>query len=259
MKKPRHDAASSTAPFTPLQGQYLAFMHTYEGIHGCAPAEADLQRHFGVTPPTVHQMVVTLERKGLITRVPGAARSITLQIAPATLPPLERRHESGPDHRKSQLAAVRSRQVAEQTKRTSSSSKPTRVANQDSAAEYVNSPMMTKRLRFGRNVSAEIAGRYGDYRTRVELTRKRNGDCTCPSDEWPCKHVRAVRATWKMNPDSFLDVKEFLRGLDTRGKAELIETIGKIILAFPQTVGLFGVAGFDETDDDDDVDVEMVD
>lgn len=246
--------AARTVPFTPLQGQYLAFMHTYEGIHGCAPAEADLQRHFGVTPPSVHQMVVTLERKGLITRVPGAARSITLQIAPATLPPLERRHESGPDHQRSQLGAVRSRQAAERTKRKASSSENTRVAKQDSAAEYVNSPMMTKRLRFGRNVSAEIAGRYGDYRTRLELTRKAKGDCTCPSDEWPCKHVRALRATWEMNPDSFLDVKEFLRGLDTREKTELIETIGKIVLAFPQTLGLFGIAGFGETDDDDGAD-----
>lgn len=64
----------------------------------------------------------------------------------------------------------------------------------------------------------------------------------------------ATGATWEMNPDSFLDVKGFLRGLDTRGKAELIETIGKIVLAFPQTLGLFGIAGFDETDDDDDAD-----
>ena len=85
-------------------------------------------------------------------------------------------------------------------------------------------------------------------------TRKAKGDCTCPSDEWPCKHVRALRATWEMNPDSFLDVKEFLRGLDTREKTELIETIGKIVLAFPQTLGLFGIAGFGETDDDDGAD-----
>jgi hypothetical protein len=257
MTKSRHDAASRTAPFTSLQGQYLAFMHAYEGIHGCAPAEADLQRHFGVTPPSVHQMVVTLERKGLITRVVGAARSIKLQVPSATLPPLERRHESGPDHQTSQLAAVRSRQATERTKRKSSSSENTRVAKQDAAAEYVNSPMMTKRLRFGRTVSAEIAGRYGDYRTRLQLTRKPNGDCTCPSDEWPCKHVRALHATWEMNPQSFLDVEAFLRGLDTRGKAELIETIGKIVVAFPQTLGLFGVAGFEESDDDDDV--ELVD
>src|SRR5665213_2970296 len=87
----KRTGAARTASFTALQGQYLAFIHTYEGIHGCAPAEADLQRHFGVTPPSVHQMVVTLERKGLITRVAGAARSIKLQIASATLPSLEHR------------------------------------------------------------------------------------------------------------------------------------------------------------------------
>lgn len=44
--------------FTPLQGQYLSFIATYERLHGRAPAEADLQRYFGVTPPTVHQMIL---------------------------------------------------------------------------------------------------------------------------------------------------------------------------------------------------------
>ncbi len=94
MTKSRRSTTSRIVPFTPLQGQYLAFMHTYEGIHGCAPAEADLQRHFGVTPPSVHQMVVTLERKGFISRVAGAARSIKLQVSSSTLPPLERRQPS---------------------------------------------------------------------------------------------------------------------------------------------------------------------
>lgn len=46
----------------------------------------------------------------------------------------------------------------------------------------------------------------------------------------------------------------FLEGLDARGKTELIETIGKIVLAFPQTLEIFGIAGFDETDEDDDAD-----
>jgi hypothetical protein len=250
---------SRTAAFTPLQGQYLAFMHTYEGIHGCAPAEADLQRHFGVTPPSVHQMVVTLERKGLITRVAGGARSIKLQIPSAALPPLERREQSGPDRQRSQLSAIRSRKAADRTKRKSSSAANASLAKQDPAGEYIDSPMMTKRLRRGRNVSAEIAGRYGDYRTQVRLTRKLEGDCTCPSDVWPCKHLRALRATWEVNPESFLDVDAFLRGLDASGKAELIETIGKIVVAFPQTLRLFGVAGFDETDDDDDDDLGLWD
>ena len=43
-------------PFTPKQGQYLAFIYYYTKIHG-RPPEADLQRFFRVTPPVVHQMV----------------------------------------------------------------------------------------------------------------------------------------------------------------------------------------------------------
>ena len=62
--------------FTPKQGQYLAFIHAYTLVIGRPPAEADLQRFFQVTPPSVHQMVITLERNGLIRRRPGTARSI---------------------------------------------------------------------------------------------------------------------------------------------------------------------------------------
>lgn len=76
--------------FTKLQGQYLAFIDAYTTIHGSPPAEADLQRYFQVTPPSVHQMVLTLERRGFISRVPGQARSIRLLIAREVLPRLER-------------------------------------------------------------------------------------------------------------------------------------------------------------------------
>ena len=51
-------------------------------------AEADLRRHFGVSPPSVHQMILTLERAGLIRRQPGVARSIQVLIAPEALPTL---------------------------------------------------------------------------------------------------------------------------------------------------------------------------
>lgn len=76
------------APFTWLQGQYLAFIAAYGKVMGVAPAEADMQRCFGVTPPTVHQMVLTLERRGLISRVPGQARSIQILLAPDRIPTL---------------------------------------------------------------------------------------------------------------------------------------------------------------------------
>ncbi len=77
-------------PYTELQGQYLAYLHQYGILNGCAPSEADMQRFFQVTPPTVHQMVLTLERRGFIQRIPGQARSITLMVPPESLPLLKR-------------------------------------------------------------------------------------------------------------------------------------------------------------------------
>ena len=74
--------------YTPLQGQYLAFIYYYTKINRRPPAEVDLQRYFNVTPPTVHQMIVALERKGLIRRPPGQARSIQVLLPPEQLPPL---------------------------------------------------------------------------------------------------------------------------------------------------------------------------
>ena len=58
-------------PFTSKQGQYLAFIFYYTKIHGFAPAESDMQKYFKVSPPSVHQMVLTLEANGFIERVPG--------------------------------------------------------------------------------------------------------------------------------------------------------------------------------------------
>lgn len=79
---------NSKPAFTEKQGQYLAFIHAYTMVLSRAPAEKDLQRHFGVTPPTVHQMVVTLAEAGFISRTPGAARSIELLVDAAELPVL---------------------------------------------------------------------------------------------------------------------------------------------------------------------------
>lgn len=74
--------------FTEKQGQYLAFIYAYARVLGRPPAEADIQRYFKVTPPTVHQMLLTLERIGLIRRKPGVARSIELLVSPESLPVL---------------------------------------------------------------------------------------------------------------------------------------------------------------------------
>jgi repressor LexA len=62
--------------------------HYYGKIHGRPPAEAEMQQYFRVSPPSVHQMILTLERRGLIERTPGHARSIRLLISREELPDL---------------------------------------------------------------------------------------------------------------------------------------------------------------------------
>ena len=81
-------AADSRRDFTPKQGQYLAFIHAYTLVNGRPPAETDMMRFFRVTPPSVHQMVLSLEKAGLISRQPGVPRSIAVLLERAALPEL---------------------------------------------------------------------------------------------------------------------------------------------------------------------------
>ncbi len=74
--------------FTNLQGQYLAFICAYTLIHREPPAEVDMQRFFGVTPPTVHSMVLALAQNGLLERVPGKPRSLRVLVPAEGLPQL---------------------------------------------------------------------------------------------------------------------------------------------------------------------------
>ncbi len=75
--------------WTERQGQFLAFIYNYTKVNGRPPAEADMERYFRVSPPSIHQMVLRLEERGLISRVPGEPRSIRLLVPPEGLPVLE--------------------------------------------------------------------------------------------------------------------------------------------------------------------------
>jgi Mn-dependent DtxR family transcriptional regulator len=76
------------AAYTPTQGQYLAFIYYYTKTHDVPPAEADFQRSFKTSPPAIHQMIVTLDKRGFIERTPGVGRSIRLRLCRDELPDL---------------------------------------------------------------------------------------------------------------------------------------------------------------------------
>jgi Plasmid pRiA4b ORF-3-like protein/LexA DNA binding domain len=87
------------ADFTPTQGRYLAFIRAYITRHGYPPAETDIAAALCVSPPSVNQMVKMLERKGLILRHPGQARSLEILVPEDEIPPWNSRKQAMPPKR----------------------------------------------------------------------------------------------------------------------------------------------------------------
>jgi SOS-response transcriptional repressor LexA len=72
--------------FTARQGEYLTFIHRYTQMFGVAPSFEEIGTHFGTTPPSVNNMIKTLCARGLLSRLPGVARSLRV-LVPVSLPP----------------------------------------------------------------------------------------------------------------------------------------------------------------------------
>lgn len=115
----------------------------------------------------------------------------------------------------------------------------------DRAIEYIDSPRMTQRLRYGDVLSAQILGNYGVYRTEVRIGKSQNAQCTCPSEPWPCKHARALYATWECHPETFFDVQSWLDTLAKKSKPDLLKLIGTMAATAPTSLSACGIEGFD--------------
>lgn len=72
---------SPNTPPTARQAEYLAFIRAFTDRWGVPPSFEEIGRHFMTTPPSVNNMIKTLEARGLLTRVPGQARTLRV-IAP---------------------------------------------------------------------------------------------------------------------------------------------------------------------------------
>lgn len=73
---------------TPRQAQYLAYIHHYTRLHGLPPSENEIADRFGVSGPSAHRMVVSLEARGLLAREPGQPRSLRVLVPWEALPEL---------------------------------------------------------------------------------------------------------------------------------------------------------------------------
>ena len=70
--------------YTERQRQYLAFIHRYTVKRGIAPSFEEIGTHFGTSAPSVNNMIKTLCARGLLSKVPGAARSLRV-LVPASM------------------------------------------------------------------------------------------------------------------------------------------------------------------------------
>jgi hypothetical protein len=75
---PTGNAESATPKLARSQARALDYLRRYFALHERAPAEHEFCAALQMTPPTTHAAILALEKKGLISRTPGVARSIRL-------------------------------------------------------------------------------------------------------------------------------------------------------------------------------------
>ncbi len=122
---------------------------------------------------------------------------------------------------------------------------------EDRVDEYVDSPRMRERMKVGSTLVCRIQGNSGVYRTQASAGRKKEAQCTCPSEYYPCKHVAALLETYKRKPRSFVDLDKVLKDLEKREKKDLLGTIRQMVLDSPSALSILGVKGFERLDDYD--------
>ena len=83
------------ANFSPTQGRYLSFIQAYTNLHGYPPSESEIAAAMCVSPPSVNQMVKMLEKKGLIQRTPGQARTLRVLVSEEEVPMWNSRANAG--------------------------------------------------------------------------------------------------------------------------------------------------------------------
>ncbi|MBI4879361.1 MAG: hypothetical protein HY812_06830 [Planctomycetes bacterium] len=82
METKEMSAKARQRPLTAVQKRYLRFIQRYSAARGVAPSFSDIEHGLCVTSPSAHRMVLTLEKRGALGRVPGRARSLQLLLPP---------------------------------------------------------------------------------------------------------------------------------------------------------------------------------
>lgn len=75
--------------YSKKQGQYLSFIYYYRKLNKKAPSYLDFEIYFESSPANVNNMIKIIEKKGLIKKERGKARSIELCLNRDQIPDLD--------------------------------------------------------------------------------------------------------------------------------------------------------------------------
>jgi hypothetical protein len=113
----------------------------------------------------------------------------------------------------------------------------------------------THRLRSGPSIVGRVAGPHGSYTVSLGIEGSAlTPACSCTSDAGFCKHVIALGLTYIEEPQSFYDLCTLMAQLEQSSHGELVDLIVRIGTHYPQTLGMLGVEGFDDEEDEDVID-----
>jgi hypothetical protein len=110
----------------------------------------------------------------------------------------------------------------------------------------------THRLRSGHAIAGHVAGSHGIYTVSLGIDGSTLvPSCSCTSDAGFCRHVIALGLTYIEEPQSFYDLRTLTAQLEQYSRDALIALIIQMASRYPQTLGMLGVEGFDDEEDEE--------
>jgi uncharacterized Zn finger protein len=113
----------------------------------------------------------------------------------------------------------------------------------------------THRLRSGPSIAGRVAGPHGVFTVSLTIEDSTlTPACSCTSDPGFCRHAIALGLTYIEEPQSFYDVRTLTAQLEQNSHGELVELIIQMGTRYPETLGMLGVDGFADEEDEDVID-----
>jgi len=113
----------------------------------------------------------------------------------------------------------------------------------------------THRLLSGRAITGRVAGPHGVYTVSLASEDANlKPSCSCRTDGEFCRHAIALGLTYIEEPETFYDLRTLTARLEQYHQSELIALILQMAACYPQILGMLGVEGFQDEEEEDDLD-----